>query len=88
MKSRIIVDPPPIHDESMTPLVSYNPYTIASASINFLGQDSSPWLLAACRRDESAWESVDGRGLFTRALLEVLSGITLNSLDYVTLIRN
>ncbi len=41
-------------------------------------------LLAACERRGSAWE-VDGHGLFTRALLEILDKNPVNELTYRSL---
>jgi hypothetical protein len=63
------------------------PSGAASVSVGFLGQDrESHVLLAASSRNELAWEC-DGHGLFTRALLKVLTEVGSKNLDYATLIR-
>ena len=86
-KARLIVDPPPIPANCDDTIWSNIPTRGASVSIGFVGQDrESHVLLAACSRDEGAWEH-EGRGLFTRALLKVLTGVSSNTLDYATLIR-
>jgi hypothetical protein len=89
LTARVIANPPPVPATCDDTIWSNTaPARSASASINFLGQNSeSHVLLAGCRRDELSWETEDGHGLFTRALLEVLTGISPNSLDYATLVR-
>jgi hypothetical protein len=84
----VITDLPPLPancDEAIWSEV--DPSRAASVSVGFLGQDrESHILLAACSRNELAWERA-GRGLFTKALLKVLTEVGSKNLDYATLIR-
>lgn len=89
MKARVIADPPPLPAKCDEAIWSNTtPARTAVVLNDFLGQDSDSYVfLTACRPDELAWENEDGRGLFTRALLNALTGISPNSLDYATLVR-
>ena len=84
----MITDPPPMPANCDDAIWSkMTPSRAASVSVGFLGQDrESHVLLAACSRNELAWE-LDGRGLFTKALLKVLTEVGSKKLDYATLIR-
>ncbi|KZT43296.1 hypothetical protein SISSUDRAFT_684576 [Sistotremastrum suecicum HHB10207 ss-3] len=59
---------------------------ISSAFAGFENRGrSSHVLLAACRRDELAWEK-EGRGLFTRRLISLLREVDIARTDYASLI--
>ncbi|KZS96860.1 hypothetical protein SISNIDRAFT_534021 [Sistotremastrum niveocremeum HHB9708] len=87
-EARLYENAPPIDadcDHNIWAKVSDGPASGVSAS--FVNQkQGSQILLAACHKDELAWEK-DGRGLFTKRLLRLLDEIHVGRTDYATLMR-
>ncbi|KAK0236293.1 caspase domain-containing protein [Armillaria nabsnona] len=87
MRSRQVLQPPKVSPDCDSAIWSLAPTTQAVAGFAGTPRDSHV-LLAACSRSQTAKE-VDGKGLFTRALLKVMreSSMTRGELTYTSLMR-
>jgi hypothetical protein len=98
-RSRYIPDPPPLTVEAnplddlfmperfayLADATSEGTRALQVASGFGSKNDHSHVLLAACGRNESAYESHDGHGIFTTALLSVIESVRLEEETYDSL---
>jgi hypothetical protein len=89
--ARQILDPPPLSANCDKDIWSRETGTRGvGIAEGFSGKfHASHVLLAACGRDQSAWEDPkSGQGLFTQSLLKLLGRRDVESLTYTSLMHN
>lgn len=86
--ARQIANPPPLSPDCDKNILMHD---IRSAGIaqGFSGKfHQSHVLLAACGRDQQAWESkANGHGIFTMSLLKILTAGSIDNLTYTSLMH-